>query len=133
MWGRMVLVGFGAVFATSVVVDLAMVVADRDLLELRYLVFPSLILPTGLSILLLVPMLAIWVAIFAALQNSGRRIRQAASIASLISAAIGMLVVVMCLGVIGGDPVELLWVLLPIFPVAMGIATGLTWYAFDSV
>ncbi len=94
--------------------------------------FYSIALGAVISVIVAIPMLVIWVPVFAIILRKVLSVRRVATLTTTIVAAVGNLMLAMALGIWTSDMHSAITLILPWTPVAMGIAACLTWYAFKS-
>ena len=94
--------------------------------------FYSIALGAVISVILTIPMLVIWVPVFAIFRRKDLSARRAAILTTTVVAAVGNLMLAIALGIWTSDVHTAITLILPWTPVAMGIAACLAWYAFES-
>ena len=135
LYWRILLVGWGTVVATSFL--RFAVLGDwhfgpRPFSKLGDLVLYTVSYGTAFSVVILIPMLVIWIPIYALTRRYVASLRQASTLAAALSAGVGLLSLAVIFGLMAGNVGRPLEALLPWTPVTMVIAAGLTWFAFRS-
>lgn len=131
MYWRIVLVGWGTVIGVGLIMVVAMFLSSGGLPPLTFVILAA-IYGTVISAILTVPMLVIWVPIFATFRTKARSLRKAATLTTAIVSAISTVIVSLGIGLLErGVSVGLTFVL-PFAPAAVGISTCLAWHSFGA-
>ena len=94
--------------------------------------FYSIASGTVISVIFTIPMLVIWVPVFAIFRRKDLSVRRAALLTTTVVAAVGNLMLALVFGLWISNGYIPIILILPWTPVAMGIAASLAWYAFKS-
>ena len=87
---------------------------------------------TAFSLLIAIPMVVIWLPIYAYVRKHMGSVRHASTLAAALSAGAGMLSLVLISVVTGGVSGRPHGAVLPWTPLVMAIAACFTWFAFRS-
>ena len=132
LYWRIILVGWGTVVGTGLSMAVVMAIWTGDFKLLAILGFYSIALGAIISVILTIPMLVIWVPVFAIMRQKDLSVRRAAILTTTVVAAVGNLVLTLIFGLLTSDVLAAFIYNIPWTPVAMGIAACLAWYAFAS-
>lgn len=93
-------------------------------------VFHATWMGTAFSIMILIPMMIVYVAIYAVIRKHVVSIRAAILITAAVSALAGMILIGICLGLAAGNIGGFVMAILPWSLVPMSIAPCITWFVF---
>lgn len=132
LYWRIILVGWGTVVGTGLFIAVVMAIWTGEPKLLAIIGFYGIAYGAIISVILTIPMLVIWVPVFAIIRKKDLSVRRAATLTTTVVAAVGNLVLALILGAWTSDLPPALTYILPWTPVAMAIAACLAWYAFES-
>jgi hypothetical protein len=132
LYWRIFLVGWGTVVGTGFSMAVVMAIWTGKPIFLAIVGFYSIALGAVISVIVAIPMLVIWVPVFAIILRKDMSVRRAAILTTTVVAAVGNLMLAIALGIWTSDMHTAITLILPWTPVAMGIAACLAWYAFKS-
>ena len=130
LYWRIVLVGWGTVLGTAFFVSAVLAVLQRDAKMLPVFAIYSFALSAVISVMFAIPMLAMWVPVFAMIRKRTASIRRAVIITTTVLAAIGAVLLAVIVGLANQNVSAALTVFLPWLPVPMVIAACLASCAF---
>jgi hypothetical protein len=135
---RIVLVGWGTVIV-STLMFLLLAAEFRRVGPLSYLsldfavsIFHGIWIGTAFSIFILIPMLIVWMPIYAVIRKFAVSIRVASTLTAAVSAVVGMMLIGLYVGLTAGNTGGFVMAILPWSLVPMSIAPCLAWFAFKS-
>ena len=135
---RIVLVGWGTVIVSTLIFMLIATkfwrVSPLSYLSLDFAVsiLHGIWIGTAFSIFILIPMLIVWMPIYAVIRKYAVSIRVASTLTAAVSAVVGMILIGVYVGLTTGNTGGFVMAILPWSLVPLGIAPCITWFAFKS-